>query len=154
MNAKIIFILSLTIFISGKAFGSSKCDSFHPQIPSAEEIEVQIPFTNQAVNNGDYDDGLCFSYRMKQNSNQKVVCTFINFNEGWTLFKENNITKESATYSGSKTIIFTQIGVTQVISEKIDQYHVDENGLIAIHHSRDYNYPQNHVTASCHYELG
>ncbi|EKD74152.1 MAG: hypothetical protein ACD_45C00056G0008 [uncultured bacterium] len=149
MKYKSFFAL-LSVFLIGNAF-AGKCDSLYPNLPPAGEVDTQIPFVTQAVDNGEYDDGLCFSYDMKQATTQKIICTFTNFNEGWMLFKDNSITKESNYYKGAKTVILTSTGQTKVISDTLDQFHVDENGVVAIHHERDYNFPQGHAVASCSY---
>ena len=144
-----MFVLLNICLINNAIAG--KCDSLYPNMPTAGEIDTQIPFVTQAVNNGELDDGLCFSYDMKQIPTQKIICTFTNFNEGWMLFRDNNRTKESNYYKGAKTIILTSVGPTQVISETLEQFHVDENGVVAIHHFRDDNFPEDHAVASCSY---
>lgn len=150
MKYLITSFIMLTVFAMDNTF-AGKCDSFYPGLPPVDEIDTQIPFVTQTVNNGEYDDGLCFSYNLKQAAHQKIMCTFINFNDGWMLFRENNITKESSSYKGAKTIILTSKRPTKVFSDNLDQYHVDENGIVAIHHERDYNFSQNHAVASCSY---
>lgn len=150
MKYKSFFIALLNLVLIDNAF-AGKCDSFYPGLPPAGEVDTSVPFVTQAVDNGQYDDGLCFSYNMKQTSLQKIICTFTNFNDGRILFRDNNTTRESNSYKDAKTIILTSIGPTQVISETLEQYHVDENGIVAIHHERDYNFPQGHAVASCSY---
>src|SRR5690348_13554897 len=124
---KSIFIVSVCVLLAGNSFAASKCDVLYPQLPSADELEVELPFNKKPVSNGEDDAGLCFSYVLKQNSPQKLVCEVSNLNEGWMLYKDNNVTRETSTYSGNKTVIFTSRGLTGPVSDQIDQYHVDEN---------------------------
>lgn len=146
---KIFFICGL--ILSTSSFASSQCDSLYPMLPETDDLEVQIPFNNQAMNNGEYDDGICLSYNLKQETPKQLICTFTGLNKGWMLYQENTLTRETATIGGDHTILFSSKKLTQNLSENMDRYHVDEIGLIAIHHDRDYNFPQTHAMVSCRY---
>jgi hypothetical protein len=147
---KPLCLIPLVMLLSGNLM-ASKCDSLHPYLPPGDEVDVTIPFSNLAIDNEDENGGLCISYDLKQNPAQKIVCTLNNSNQGWMLYQENNMTRETSTFVGTSSVTFFSVLPT-VLTAATPAYHVDESGLIAIHHFKDDQFPVGHATASCSYE--
>jgi hypothetical protein len=160
---KKISILIFTMLLSSHAL-ANKCDSL--SIGPGAELEVTLPFNAQTIVDDEEHSGLCFSYELTQQKAicdfsgicipyvtkpVKIICTLNNLENGWILYKENGVTKETASDAGTSTIILTSKEPTIVTSPTYGQYHVDTSGVIAIHHLGSKDPAQEQVTATCSY---
>ena len=100
--------------------------------------QLQVPFVNESV---EQESGLSANYNMNGTPSKKVVCTLSNLYKGWINYTENGAIKESGTYGGAQTVIFTNKGETRYISENLDQFHADAVGHLLIHHIDKKNGP-------------
>jgi hypothetical protein len=157
-----LLTLTFTLLLCTHALASN-CKALSN--PQSAELEVTLPFSNQTIVNNADNSGLCFSYLMDYQSaicstvgcypykiHRKIVCTLTNLENGWILYKDNGVTKETASDTGTTTITLSSTQPTIVNSPTQGQYHVDSSGVIAIHHlgSNDANAAA--VTATCSYE--
>jgi len=149
---KLNLLLLIPLFYMTTAFAYD-CNSVGP-----EDVVVSLPFKNQSVSIGKYQDGVCFPYKLNQGSTKKVICEFSQFKAGWLVYFDNGLLRTSddmlqQDFKGSSTVILTSKGETKNISKNTFQIHVDDNEAVAIHHDMSHSKDSTiQPQASCRYE--
>jgi len=147
--------LNLCLFIS--LFFTTTAFAFNCQSISPDDVVVSLPFKNQSVSNGKYQDGVCFPYKLNQGSSKKVVCEISQFDTGWLVYFENGLLLTSdgtlqQDFKGNATVIITSKGESKMLSENVFQIHVDDNEVVAFHHDMSQEDSTLHPQATCRYE--
>lgn len=149
----LLLLISFFCITTATATASAfECKSISP-----DDIIVSLPFQNQSVSNGKYEDGICFPYKLNQGSARKVVCELSQFESGWLVYFENGLKLTSdgtlqQDFKGNSTLIITNKGESKVISKNVFQIHVDDNEVVAFHHDNSSETTTMQPQATCRYE--
>jgi hypothetical protein len=142
---KRIFLL-FSCLIATNTFAAD-CKEFHPW--TRYDAVVSLPFQNQAANNGEYDDGICFTYDLDKKDG--ITCTLSNFNVGWMLYSENHLMRDSFAnepFTGNTTVIISNKIIRTPPDKNTHVIHADETGVVAFHHDKNET-AGNIATISC-----
>lgn len=107
---------------------------------------VSIPFTNEKILSQDHS-GLVFNYAME--ADKKIVCKLTNIYKSWIEYRDQSSMKQTGTYGGYQTVIFTAKGQDNEMDESTSKYHADRSGVIKVNEVE--YYLSKHSTASCYY---
>jgi hypothetical protein len=147
----------LNLFLLISFFCVSTAFAFECNVISPYDVVVSLPFKDQSVSNGEYSDGICFSYKLNQSSPKKVICELSQFEAGWLVYFENSLLRTSdgtfqQDFKDNATVIITSKGESKIISKNVFQLHVDDNEVVAFHHMMSREDSPKQPQATCRYE--